>query len=263
MFIWILLICCGILGLTSMLWLVLGDYRAGKTIRLVVEAFSEEYDNRKILTNFKLKHPNAQQIFNPLSLANLNNVLVLLDEMQNWFNSHNTFSLTNEFFTDFIHDCDKSNVDVFATSHRFMSNDIDFRIGCHRLIKCERIGFRDPRINRLDDTRDFRFTVFSMSTGKILYKDRLRYEIAKNYFDLYDTTERVKRLENETMELTLLLKYNPKLGNKKLKQVAKKVRPIFEAGKRLTYGTLANELGDLGYSFTDSILRRIYSLLLD
>lgn len=246
-----------------MLWLVLGDYRTGKTVRLTVEAYSEEYKNKEILTNFKLKHPNARQIFNPLDLGNLNNVLVLLDEMQNWFNSHNTFSLTNEFFTDFVHDCDKNNVDVFGTSHRFRSNEIDFREGCHRIIKCERIGYYNPRISRLEDKRDFRYTTFSMTSGNILYTDRLKYGNAIKYFDLYDTAERVERLDDETRELVLLLRYNPKLGNKKLRDVAKEVKPTFEEGKRLTYGTLANELGDLGYSFTDTILRRIYSFLIE
>lgn len=246
-----------------MLWLILGEYRAGKTIRLVIEGFSEEYDNREILTNFRLEHPNARQIFNPLDLGDLNNVLVLLDEMQNWFNSHQTFSLTNEFFTDFIHDCDKSNVDVFGTSHRFMSNEIDFRNGCHRIIKCEREGHFNPRINRLEDKRNFLFSTFSMTSGKVLYQDRLRYDIAKAYFGLYDTGEKVKRLDHDTRELALLFKYNPKLGNKRLKEVVKEIKPVFEKGKRLTYGTLANELGDLGYSFTDSILRRIYSFLIE
>lgn len=246
-----------------MLWLVLGDYRAGKTLRLVIEGYSEEYDNRLILTNFRLDHPNAKQIFNPLELADLSNVLVLLDEMQNWFNSHNTFSLTNDFFTDFIHDCDKENVDVFGTSHRYMSNEVDFREGCHRIIKCERIGYRNPRITRLDDKRDFRFSVFSMESGRVIYKDKLRYKNAVKYFDVYNTSEKVKRLDYETRELALLLKYAPAKGNQKLKDVALEVKPIFESGKRLTYGTLANALGDLNYSFTDLVLRRIYSHLIE
>lgn len=244
-----------------MLWLLLGDYRTGKTLRLSVEAFSEEYNERVILANFELKHPNARYIKDPTELENLSNVLVLLDEMQNWFNSHNTYSLDNEFFTDFIHDCDKDGVDVFGTSHRFMSNEIDFREGCHRLIKCERIGYQDPRIPRLQDTRDFKYTVFSMTSGAILYRDILKYNIAKNYFDTYDTKERIKRFNSKTRELLMLWKHNPSKALKKSEKIVDILFPIFNNGVKLSYANIEIELGKLDYGENDKLTRKFFSLL--
>ena len=77
---------------------------------------------------------------------------------------------------------------------------------------------------------------------------------------LIDYTKNVLNGYSSSLDELILI---TKLGNKKLRDVAQEVKPTFENGKRLTYGSLANELGDLGYSFTDSILRRIYSFLIE
>ena len=242
-----------------MLWLILGDYGSGKTLRLLIEAFSEEYLDRKILVNFTLNHPNSIKLKNPLDLKDLENVLVLLDEMQNWFNSHNTMSLTNDFFTDFIHDCDKMNVDVFGTSHRWMSNEKDFRMSCHRVIKCERIG-RKPRLTkRVYDSRDFRFQTFSMYDGRIIEKKKLRYDLAKAYFPKFDTRERIKRPDNKTRELLLALIYDPDKAVKIILNELEILIPIFKNGLDFSHPNVAFELAKIGYGNNEKIRKLFYS----
>jgi len=247
-------------------WLILGDYRSGKTLRLVIEAFSEEYKDREIWGNFELRHPNYRKISILDLMEDIENKLILLDEMQNWFNSHNTFSIDNEFFTDLLHDCDKANVDLFGTSHRFMSNEIDFREGCHRIIKCERITPRGnyldfSKVRRVDDIRDFKFTTFSMYDERVIGKEKMSYDIARAYFPLYNTSERVKRLDDKDRELKLLMRHKPKLGIARLRDIARELKPLYADGKKLTHASLIIDLGDMDYS--SAFEREIYTILIE
>lgn len=231
-----------------MLWLILGDYGGGKTTYLVLLPFSEEYKDYNVVGNFTLKHPRYKKI-KVLDLMKIKgNTLVLLDEMQNWFNSHETFSLTNDYLTDFIHLCDKRNIDVFGTAHRFMSLDNDFRIGCHRIVKCERIGVKVNR--RLDDKRDFRFSVISTYSGKLIERRILKYEKAKLYFELFDTKERILRHNQPDRDLRLIMQHDPEEGTRMLEIIAKRIRERVKNGSEITHAKLRIELGRLGYGRT-------------
>lgn len=240
-----------------MLWIIIGDYHDGKTTRLVIEPFSEKYKNRGIWGNFTLKHPRYKKIGIEDLRKIPDNTLVLLDEMQNWFNSHETFSVTNEFLTDFIHQCDKSGIDVFGTTHRFHSLDIDFRVGCHRIIKCTRLGEKID--SRLEDKRDFRFETISTYSGKIIDKRILRYSKAIPYFTVFNTKERIPHHHQKERDLRFVMSHNPELGVKMLERIAKKIKKRFENGKILTHPNLIIELGRLGYG--KAFEEEIYALL--
>lgn len=231
-----------------MLWLVGGDYRNGKTTYITLVSFSEEYQGREVWGNYNLIHPRYRKIEVPDLMEIVDgkqeNVLVILDEFQNWFNSHESFSITNEFLTDFIHMCDKTGVDVYGTTHRFDSIDIDFRWGCHRIVICERRG-KQPR-NRLNDKRDFIFTTFSTYSGNIVEKKYLRYETAIPYFEVFNTKERIVRHRQPERDLRLLMAHNSTKGIELLEEIARKIIGRLK-GKEITHARLRKELGKMGY----------------
>ncbi|MFX1445763.1 MAG: zonular occludens toxin domain-containing protein [Promethearchaeota archaeon] len=243
-----------------MFWLVLGDYREGKTLYLVVMSFDEMYEDRKIYANFRIKHPRFRRLKNPSMLRNLDDCVVLLDEAQNWFNSHRSFSLDNDFITDFLHECDKDSVDVYMTAHRLMALGNDFRENCHRIVKCERLGYKDPRTSRLNDIRDFKFSVFSTSKGGFeMYSDLFRYEIAKNYFPVYDTLEKVKRPDDKTRYLEMLWLHDPEKAIQQSLDIVNELEKRFRNGIRFTKDNLRIELASMGYR--ERLINKFYPLV--
>lgn len=243
-----------------MFWLILGDYRSGKTLRLAIEGFSSD---KEIWGNFNLDLDNYRKI-GIMDLTELGDFkLLLLDEMQTFLDARVSMSHENLFITNILDSADKRDVDVFGTAHLFTSIDIRFRHNVHRIIRCERIGKRRVEWNRLEDFRDFKFSTMNTYSGGIEVK-RLRYEKAIPYFDFYKTQERIQYPNQQDLELDLLLKHNPKKAYKQLKKIANEIvlkDSLIRKKGSITHPSVKVGLLRLGYTVKFEDL--IYSCIKD
>ena len=225
-----------------MLWVILGDYGSGKTIRLVLEGVSSK---REVWGNFKLDIDNYTRI-TPMDLKDVgSNMLIILDEMQTWLESRVSMSFMNRFITNIIDQADKRGIDYFGTAHLLSSLDIRFRNNVHRIIKCERIGRSPSDRTRLNDIRDFRFKTLNTYTGRIKSKT-LKYEKTIKYFELYDTHEIIEYPNQKDLELDLALRQNPVKAYDILFGIARDIRD--SNGKDLTHSNIELALLKNGYS---------------
>ena len=237
-----------------MFYLILGDYRSGKTLRLVLEGYD---DKREVWGNFDLDIKDYRKI-GVMDLTDLgNNKLLLLDEMQTFLDSRSSMSHDNLFITNVLDSVDKRDVDIFGSVHLFSSVDIRFRQNVHRIIKCERIGKRKKEWGRLEDFRDFKYSTMNTYTGGINVK-RLRYGKAIPYFELYKTQEKVKYPNQKDLELDLLLKHDPEKAYERLMEIAHK---IIEKKPRITHPSVKVGLLQLGHTIKFESL--IYSCIKD
>lgn len=232
-----------------MLWIILGDYGSGKTLKLVLEAFSSDCE---VLGNFELDLDNYTLI-EPMDLRKIGHKkLVVLDEMQTWLESRTSMSFLNRFITNIIDQTDKRDVDVFGTAHTLSSIDLRFRNNVHRIIRCDRIGKEPKNRTRKNDKRDFRYSTMNTYSGKIT-KKRLRYNKAKKYFPHYKTSEIIEYPNQKDLELDLLKKYDPTAFHKALMSIAQDIK----VNGGLTHATTELRLLEMGYS--DKHARLIYA----
>ena len=237
-----------------MLWLILGDYGAGKTIFLILNGVSAE---RKVLGNLTFNWNNYERI-DPLDLEHVSNAVVILDEMQNWIESRISGSYQNLFITNVANQSQKRDMDIYGTIHTYTSVDYRFRRNAHRLVLAERIG-REPKGNkRGEDTRDFRYTIMNTFTGE-LERKTLRYEDAVKYFELYDTWELIDPQNWEKMKLELLKA--TKDGRKKLYKVLEGLSEMISKTlpKKITHASVRKEM--LKYGLDLSWEDMIYSFI--
>ena len=236
-----------------MLWIILGDYGSGKTIRLVLEGVSSDRD---VYGNFTLDIDNYTRI-TPMDLKHINsNALVILDEMQTWLESRVSMSFLNRFITNIIDQADKKDIDYFGTAHLLSSIDVRFRDNVHRIIICERIGKEDPERTRTNDHRDFRFKTMNTFTGKVK-KKRLRYKKSVKYFELYDTHEIIEYPNQNDLELDLALKQDPERAYGILFDIARDIKD--KDGSDITHASIELTLLQNGYSAKHG--RLVYSCL--
>lgn len=237
-----------------MLWLLLGDYGGGKTLRLVLEAYSEPRD---CYGNFTISGLDNYTKIVPADLKDIKeNALVVLDEMQTWLESRVSMSFLNRFVTNIINQADKKDIDYFGSAHLFNSLDIRFRSNVHRIITCERIGREAPNRTRTNDKRDFRFKIMNTYSGKIK-KKRLRYRNAIKYFDVYDTREVIDYPDEKDLFLDLMMKQDQHKAYLILKELAQRIKE--SDGKVKTHSDVEVRLLDMGYSAKHG--RLIYSLI--
>lgn len=237
-----------------MLWLLLGGYGGGKTLKLVLEAFSEPRD---VYGNFSIRKLDNYTKIVPSDLKDIKeNALVVLDEMQTWLEARVSMSFLNRFVTNIINQADKKDIDYFGSAHLFSSLDIRFRSNVHRIITCERIGEERPNRTRLNDKRDFRFKIMNTYNGKVK-KKRLRYSNATKYFDVYDTKEIIGYPDENDLYLDLMMKQDQHKAYVILEGLAKRIKE--SDGKVKTHSDVEVRLLDMGYSARHG--RLIYSII--
>ena len=253
----IIFVCIGIIGLSGMLWIILGDYGSGKTLYMVLEAVSSKKD---VLGNFTIKGLKNYQKIDIMDLKDIGfGKLILLDEMQTWLESRTSMSFRNRYITNIVDESRKRGIDVFGTAHLFTSIDIRFRSNCHRIIKCSRVGQKDNSWGRDVDYRDFKYETLNTYNFKVR-KKRLPYQKAEPYFKLYDTLELIKYPNQQDIEFEVR-KDDPKELYKYLNTVAKKIqKDVFKNnGKMFTHSDVQMGLIKNGFSLKHE--RLIYSKL--
>lgn len=115
-----------------MIILYKGARGRGKTLTMVKDAFQFKKDGYNILSNIKLsfgKHINNDDILLLNKDSDINNCVLIIDEIQIFFDSRNSMRKQNISFSNFVQQIRKRNIIVLATTQ--YSNTIDLRLRQH------------------------------------------------------------------------------------------------------------------------------------
>jgi len=160
--------------------ILVGDIGAGKTILMVLFAAASD---RKVYSNFKLDIPNAERI-KSYGLDDIEQEAdIFLDEIHMIADSRTANSIINRYTSYETLQQRKDLADVYGTTQFFHMVDNRLRDLVHVLIKCTRIGDRQA-------PEGFYYEIMDVETGDMdeMY---LPIENAEQYFDLYDTYEKI------------------------------------------------------------------------
>lgn len=217
-----------------MLVSIIGSRGSGKTLLLTLIASKSK---REVYSNFKVKLKN----YKPLKVIDLlelkNDVDVLIDEGYTWLESRTSSSTLNRYLSYIVLQSRKRTIDIYITAQMFSSIDIRFRVQSDVIVKCER--------NKTDGINDgFCYEFLEIESDKIR-KFFLTEEKAKEYYGIFDTYEIVEPHTKEMLEFKLL-ESNPKALDKKIRQIAKKVRKIIKGD--ITHDKVRRALRKAGYN---------------
>jgi len=182
-----------------MLTVILGNLGSGKTYVMTLLTYS---DNRKILSNYNIKRKNTKKIDVPDLLDLPDNIISLMDEAYAWIESRVSGSTLNEVLSSILFHTRKTNTDIYLTTPMFSTIDKRFRHQANFIIICShRNNF---------NTDNFHFLFYDVDNNS--YSNwSLTYSEAKQYFNLYDTYEKVESHRKKTLSFKILSKYPYKL----------------------------------------------------
>lgn len=238
-----------------MLWGIIGDYGSGKTVFLTTRAYISFLNKIGVLANYTLKGclKDYYEKINPIDLKEIGfNKTVCIDELQLWLDSRLSASNVNLALISIIDQSRHRDIDIYGTYHTYMSIDVRFRSQLNRLVKCERVWRKG--VSR--DLRDFRYSIMNMYDGRIIRKI-LKYDIAKDYFKLFDTKEIVEAINDKKFEMDIYDRY----PNKKYWKINELAQEIISEGKKFTHAKVQLALLKRDYPTNWSSL--IYSRILE
>ncbi len=166
---------------------ILGKIGQGKTFTAVVLAYSlKQKEGYKIYSNIKSLKINDYYISSPSELYNLpedeGKKLLLLDELQAWFNSRKSMSRHNVKATTELMQSRKLNYDIIYTQQYLKMVDITLRWTTDYYV-FPNMSIEDKYV-RLN--LEF-LSPYDMSIVKFK-----KYKVSKNLLDLYDTKEKIQ-----------------------------------------------------------------------
>ena len=176
-----------------MIVLYKGARGRGKTLTMVKDGLGYYHEGYTILRNFFCKF--GKQIDNEevLSLSkdsNLNNCVLLIDEIQIFFDNRQSMTKKNITFSNFIQQIRKRNITILCTTQ--YSNTIDIRLRQHLDIIAFPNFKRDKNIcevtyldlTRIQDNDLITGEMPKPMTSKVIFN-------AEPIFKLYDTAEMI------------------------------------------------------------------------
>ena len=211
-----------------MLISVLGNLGSGKTLFL---AYMSSKIKREIYSNFKLNIDNYVKL-EVVSLLNLpNNIDVFIDEGYTWLESRVSNKVLNRYLSYILLQSRKRTINIFITAQLFSTVDIRFRHQSDILIFCNKIK------------KSFQYKILNVRNN--IYKNFIfPFDIAKKYYDIYDTYEIVEPYQKEQMEFTILQSDTKKLF-KKAKLIAIQIKKDL---KRITHNNVKLTLLKNGFA---------------
>lgn len=184
-----------------------GRQGSGKTISMIEKATEliEKYPQLQVASNCKYEK-SQQTLKNSLDMFKLSNgrkgTLILLDEVQVWFNSRNSKNL-DESATQYFTTCRKNTRLILGTAQNFYMLSKDLRTQTKLCIKCYTIGAltiqvkREPIIDSMGELKELKFK----GINYFIHTDELR--------NSYDTSEMINVLtKNGLKERINRLNYN-------------------------------------------------------
>jgi hypothetical protein len=176
-----------------MIVLYKGSRGRGKTLSMVKDAYKYYLNGYRILSNIKLKFGDYIESADVLELdrdSKLFNCVLVLDELQLFFDSRNFSKDSNKNFSNFIQQIRKRNIIILACTQ--YQNAIDLRLRQH----IDVIAFPDfDKDNQLCMVRYFDLTVLEdieMNPQALNIKPNTVVFNPKQVYKLYDTYEMLK-----------------------------------------------------------------------
>ena len=224
---------------------LLGNNGSGKTFLLTYYATKFK---RTIYSNYELKLDNyiPLEIEDLLDMDKFNEGNILIDEAYNWFESRRSGSALNLLATTFTFQKRKRLLDVYLTEQLFSTIDKRVRELSNIIIQCK------TRINFEKD--DFKF-IYNDMDKNLSYPFKIRYNIAKKYFDYYDTYE-IQEIPNKSKYEYDLLKYNQSKLLERSMEIAYLINPKLT---KLTHDKIRYLL--LKHNFDNRFEKTIYVYL--
>ena len=118
--------------MNSKIVLYKGRRGAGKTLTMVKDGLSYYLDDVKVYRNFYAafgKYIDNDEILKLDKKSTLNNCVIMIDEIQIFFDSRRSMAKANVLFSNFIQQVRKRNITILCTTQ--FTNTIDLRLRDH------------------------------------------------------------------------------------------------------------------------------------
>lgn len=175
----------------SIVVLYKGHRGCGKTLTMVKDGFQDFKAGYKILRNFEAsfgEYITEEDILNLDKNSNIRNCIILIDEVQIFFDSRRGMRKAAINFSNFIQQIRKRNISIYGTTQ--YANTIDLRFRQHTDIIAYPNFFKDLNVCEVlyvdvTTSEDILITNIEPKVVKIVYD-------AKPIYPLYNTGEMIK-----------------------------------------------------------------------
>lgn len=175
----------------SLVILYKGRRGAGKTLTMVKDGYRYKENGYKVLSNFKVKYAEYienEEILNLDKNSDLYNCVIMIDEVQIFFDSRRSMKKEAMNFSNFIQQIRKRNITILGTTQ--YSNTVDLRFRQHTDIVVY------P--NFLKEFNVCEVTYIDMTSLEDIYNQIKEPKTVKTVynplpvFNLYNTSEMIK-----------------------------------------------------------------------
>lgn len=203
---------------------IVGLMNSGKTLFMTYKLLIEYLKGKDILTNYYLNFPkikNCGRIFliNQDYLFSvgqkglmLKNVAIGIDEL--WIfamDSRSSMGKFQKIMTYFFLQSSKDDTQIYFTAQNNNQNDIRLRSNMHKIYICDRVLKINNKFVKINDEKRFlnsdeqnnlfihsqEYKIKNIGFQNVATKNSEIYIKANLYFNLYDTTQKIKALQNE------------------------------------------------------------------
>jgi hypothetical protein len=188
------------------LCLINGLMNSGKTELSSFFAYLNYQLGFRVVSNYHLNFPhdeiNRDYIFKlGKEQPKLNKVCFVFDELWSWLDCYD--AKADKIASYFFLQSSKDDGNIYMTSQHFRQNNRRIKDNFHKLYDCERVLKIGEKFYRIDNSKRF----LDMRLQDFLYIHIIEYENgkldlikkhewnlkAKEFFTLYDTTQKIKR----------------------------------------------------------------------
>lgn len=193
----------------------IGSKGSGKTLTMMKYAYKKQRKGYKIYSNMSgLSFPHELVTIEDIkaytsSSKQFHKCIFLIDEIHVWIDSRSAGKGRNRIFSYFVTQTRKKNVDLYYTTQFPRQTDIRIRMNTDMCVKnkSKSLVYKTPtskpivKVNFMPEGTEYavhtwifnEIIEFDTDTDKILKK---KY-YANDYFDLYDTREVIRPLDDE------------------------------------------------------------------
>jgi len=166
----------------------LGRRGAGKTTTMVKDAYIEYMRGRRVISNMESlnygEYMSNEDIVKINKQSNIENAVLLIDEMQIFFDSRRSMKKSNLDFSNFVQQTRKRNIDIYGTTQ--FSNAVERRVRDHTDITV--------RPQFLKNYNLIKVIYYDETAKEDLFSEVVKREIVynpKQIFNLFDTNEKI------------------------------------------------------------------------
>jgi len=212
----------------KVLTVISGNLGSGKTLLLTIIG---KLAQTKLISNFNLEFEHEKFDLVKFVKAEYDNAIILIDEAYTLLESRSSMSNLNKALSYILFQSRKKSIDMYLTVQLNSTLDLRFRqlsdyfIFAHGLIK-----YRGKFA--------YKYTLQCKESQKSCYID---YEIAKKYYELYDTNQIIEPVNREDLIKSLK---TPKQKVEECKQIAKE---LCKKSKKITKNSVKTYLFEHTY----------------